>query len=361
MGYRRSAFAAALLGTSTAVLAASEPEPAPLDTVVTVGMLADVVKTVGDDCVAVTTMMGPGVDPHLYQASARDVHDLDAAELILYAGYSLEGQLGKVFERFSRIKPTQAVAEAAVDDAQLIRTQDAYGVDPHLWMDVGLWAQTVPIVAATLSAQRPSCRDAMHANAEAYALELEALDAWIDTSIASIPEDQRILVTAHDAFGYFGRAYAIEVTGIQGLSTATETGVADIRRMTDVVVARGVPAMFVESTINPRTVQAVIAAAKEQGLAISIGGQLYSDAMGDADTASGTYIGMLHANTTHIVKALGGQPAPLPPALSDWARRWGIASDGVGVSQAGDDQASDEQASDEQTSDEQTSDGDTSS
>jgi len=355
MVYRRSVFAAALLGASTAVLAASESEPEPLDTVVTVGMLADVVETVGGDCVAVTTMMGPGVDPHLYQASARDVHDLDAAELILYSGYSLEGQLGKVFERFSRIKPAQAVAEAGMDDAQLIRTQDAYGVDPHLWMDAGLWAQTVPIVADTLSAQRPSCRDAMHANAEAYALELEALDAWIEASIASIPEDQRILVTAHDAFGYFGRAYAIEVTGIQGLSTATETGVADIRRMADVVVARGVPAMFVESTINPRTVQAVIAAAEEQGLTISIGGQLYSDAMGDAGTASGTYIGMLYANTTHIVKALGGQPAPLPPALGDWARRWGIASDGAGLSHASEEHAGDDQVRDEQASAEDTS------
>ena len=322
---RRSAPASALL--TLASLAALIPPQvhaqsdaaktqAPLDVVVTVGMLGDLVEQVGGDCVAVNTMMGPGIDPHLYQASARDVHDLDKAELILYSGFSLEGQLGKVFDRFSRIKPTAAVSEQAVGDDQLIHTQDAYGVDPHLWMDAGLWARNVPVIAELLGEQRPHCAEAMQQRAEAYQASLAELDDWIQASIDSIPAEQRILVTAHDAFGYYGRAYSIEVAGIQGLSTATETGVADIRRMAELVVERGVPAMFVESTINPRTVQAVIDAAADQDHRVEIGGQLYSDAMGAKGTLEGTYIGMLKSNTEHIVSALGGQPAPLPEALA---------------------------------------------
>ncbi|MDR5867375.1 metal ABC transporter solute-binding protein, Zn/Mn family [Halomonas koreensis] len=294
----------------------------PLDTVVTIGMLGDVAQRVGGECVEVTTLMGPGVDPHLYQASARDVATFQRAETILYSGYSLEGQLGEVLGRFAEIKPTLAVAPSAIDTADLITVQDVYGIDPHLWMDVSLWAETLPVLADTFSEARPACEARIRANAEAYARQLEALHAWVGDSIASIPEGQRILVTAHDAFNYYGRAYGIEVAGIQGISTETETGVADIRAMTDIVVERGVPAVFVETTINPRTVQAVIDAARQRGQEVAIGGQLYSDAMGEAGTADGTYIGMLHANTRHIVEALGGTPAPLPEALHGWAERW---------------------------------------
>ncbi|WP_417329439.1 metal ABC transporter solute-binding protein, Zn/Mn family [Halomonas cupida] len=316
-----------LLATLTAMmfsLMTWADDTSPLKTMVTVGMLGDVVSQVGGDCVATTTMMGPGVDPHLYQASARDVHELNEADLILFSGYSLEGQLGEVLERFARIKPTTAISEQAVDEAQLIHSQDAYGIDPHLWMDAGLWAQTVPAVAEVLATQRPQCRDGIQAREADYEAQLEALDGWIRTSIATIPERQRILVTAHDAFNYFGRAYGIEVSGIQGMSTATETGVGDIRRTVDLVVEREVPAMFVESTINPRTVQAVIDAAASRGQQVAIGGQLYSDAMGAPDTADGTYIGMLVANTRHIVEALGGKVAPLPEPLQGWASHWDL-------------------------------------
>lgn len=296
----------------------------PLETVVTIGMLGDFAERVGGECVEVTALMGPGVDPHLFQASARDVATLQRAETILYSGYALEGQLGDVLERFAEITPTVAVSPAAIGEDALIRVQDAYGIDPHLWMDVSLWAQTLPVLAETFAESRPECAATMRANAEAYGHELAALHDWIAASVASIPEAQRILVTAHDAFNYYGRAYGIEVAGIQGISTETETGVADIRAMADVVVERAVPAVFVESTINPRTVQAVIDAARQRGQAVSIGAQLYADAMGEAGTAEGTYIGMLHANTRHIVEALGGTPAPLPEALADWAARWEI-------------------------------------
>ncbi|BCB09624.1 manganese transporter [Vreelandella venusta] len=297
----------------------------PLNVVATIGMIADVAQEVGGECVNVEAMMGPGVDPHLYQASASDVATLRNAEQIFYSGYSLEGQLGDVLERFSERTPTLAVAPASIDPASLITSQDVYGIDPHLWMDVSLWAQTLPTLNAALSEARPDCAATFDANTERYQTQLLALHEWVTDSIASIPDEQRILVTAHDAFGYFGRAYDIDVEGIQGISTETETGIADIRNMTDIVVDRAVPALFIESTINPRTVQAVIDAAQQRGQVVEIGGELYSDAMGGPDTVDGTYMGMIYRNTQHIVEALGGTLAPLPEAMNDWATEWKLA------------------------------------
>jgi manganese/zinc/iron transport system substrate-binding protein len=287
----------------------------PLAVVATVGMIGDIAQTVGGDCVAVETMMGPGIDPHLYQATARDVQTLNRADLILYSGYGLEGQLGDVFARYAERVPTLAVAEAGIARNDLIATDDAYGVDPHLWMDVSLWAQTIPAIADQLVALLPDCGPAIAANAAAYQAELAALHGWTRDAIASIPEDQRILVTAHDAFAYYGRAYGIEVAGIQGISTQSEAAIADIRQTADLIVERGVPAIFVESTINPRTIQAVIEAARQAGQEVEIGGELYSDAMGDPGTPGGTYIGMIHSNTASITSALGGTLPDLPAEL----------------------------------------------
>ena len=316
--------AVALLGMMSFAPLISANEP-PLNVVTTIGMIADVAQEVGGQCVEVEAMMGPGVDPHLYQANASDVAMLRQAEQILYAGYSLEGQLGAVLENFSHSKPTLAVGPSGIDPAELMTSQDVYGIDPHLWMDVSLWAQTIPAISDAFAAARPECQASIEANATKYEEQLNALHAWVAESIESIPKGRRILVTAHDAFGYYGRAYGIEVEGIQGISTETETGIADIRSMTDVVVEREVPAIFVESTINPRTIQAVIDAARQRGHEVAIGGELYSDAMGDSNTADGTYIGMIYANTRHIVDALGGTLAPMPDALSEWAERWEIA------------------------------------
>lgn len=316
-------YAAALLGLLPLSLLADDE--APLDVVATIGMLADVAQEVGGECVNVQAMMGPGVDPHLYQASANDVAMLRSAEQILYSGYALEGQLGSVLENFSKRTPTLAVTSSSIGSDSLITSQDVYGVDPHLWMDVSLWAQTLPTLSEAFSEARPDCADTIEANTERYQAQLLALHEWVKESIASIPEEQRILVTAHDAFNYFGRAYGIEVEGIQGISTETETGIADIRSMANIVVERSVPAVFVESTINPRTIQAVIDAAAKQGHGVTIGGQLYSDAMGDEDTVDGTYMGMVYRNTQHIVEALGGDLLPLPAELDDWASEWQLA------------------------------------
>ncbi|GEK49974.1 metal ABC transporter solute-binding protein, Zn/Mn family [Vreelandella venusta] len=316
---------AVILLTTLPLSALATADETPLNVVATIGMIADVAQEVGGECVNVEAMMGPGVDPHLYQASASDVATLRNAEQIFYSGYSLEGQLGDVLERFSERTPTLAVAPASIDPASLITSQDVYGIDPHLWMDVSLWAQTLPTLNTALSEARPDCAATFDANTERYQTQLLALHEWVTDSIASIPDEQRILVTAHDAFGYFGRAYDIDVEGIQGISTETETGIADIRNMTDIVVDRAVPALFIESTINPRTVQAVIDAAQQRGQVVEIGGELYSDAMGDPDTVDGTYMGMIYRNTQHIVEALGGTLAPLPEEMNDWATEWKLA------------------------------------
>lgn len=311
----------ALLLLGGAPLARAEPPLA----VATIGMIGDVAGNVAGDCVAVDTLMGPGVDPHLYQAKASDVRAFERADAILYAGYSLEGQLGKVLGKLGRKKPTVGVAPASIDPGDLITVQDIYGIDPHLWMDVQLWSRIAPTIADAFAQVAPGCGEAMRARAADYRDQLAALDAWIRDSVASIPEQQRVLVTAHDAFAYYGRAYAIEVRGIQGISTESEAGIADIREMIDTVVEEEVPAVFIESTINPRTIEAVIAGAQERGHDVKMGGELFSDAMGEAGTPEGTYIGMLRANTLAIVNALGGRPAPWPAALSAWAERWGTA------------------------------------
>ena len=296
----------------------------PAKAVATIGMIADVAANVAGECVAVEAMMGSGVDPHLYQASAGDVRSLQQADAIVFSGYSLEGQLGEVLDKLGEKKPTVAVSPAAIDPSDLIPTQDVYGIDPHLWMDASLWAKIAPVIAETFAGIAPDCAGDMHVRAQTYRDQLAALHGWIEASVASIPENQRILVTAHDAFAYYGRAYGIEVAGIQGISTESEAGIADIREMVDTVVGRDVPAVFIESTINPRTIQAVIDAAAEKDQEIKIGGELYSDAMGEADTAGGTYIGMLVENTLTIVDALGGKPAAFPDVLEGWATTWGL-------------------------------------
>jgi len=312
---------AVFLASPTAPRAAAEPIAA----VATIGMVGDVVANVGGACVKVTTLIGPGIDPHLFQASARDVQTFSGAEAIFYSGHSLEGQLGEVLARLAESRPTVAVAEAAVPREELIPVDDQYGVDPHVWMDASLWARTAPVVAETIAELRPDCAEDARRNGEAYAAHLQALHKWIGAAVATIPEPQRILVTAHDAFNYFGRAYGIEVAGIQGISTESEAGIADIREMARIVAERKVPAIFVESTINPRTIQAVIEAAAQRGHNVRIGGSLYSDAMGQTGTAGGTYIGMLYDNTTAIVTALGGTLPPLPSELGAWAAEWKVA------------------------------------
>lgn len=314
---------AALLALAAAPVPSRAAE-APLRVLATTGMLADVARNVGGDCVEAEALIGPGLDPHLYQATASDVRRLQRAELILFHGHGLEGQLGAVLDRLGESRPVRAIGPAAVPTAELIPVAGLYGIDPHLWMDVRIWAMTVPVIAAILADLRPDCSAALAGRASRYGAELAALHDWVARAVASIPEGRRVLVTAHDAFGYYARAYGLRVAAVQGLSTESEASVADIRDVAEAVVAAGVPAVFVETTINPRTIAAMLEAVRAAGREARIGGTLFSDAMGEAGTPEGTYIGMLRANTIAIVAGLGGQVPPLPEALAGWAAHWGL-------------------------------------
>ena len=248
--------------------------------------------------------MGPGVDPHLYQATARDVRTFQAADVIFYSGFHLEGQLGDVLERLSHRIPTVGVAEAAIPEDEIIKVQNGYGHDPHVWMDPGLWAKTVPVVASKLIEIRPDCADEIEANAAAYREQIEALDRWARESVATIPEEHRILVTAHDAFNYFGRAYGFRVVGLQGVSTISEAALADMASLVDFIKKQGVKAIFVETSVNPAAIKRV---AEDAG--VGIGGELFSDALGGRGETKrgfdvGTYEGMVRYNLTTIADAL---------------------------------------------------------
>ena len=324
---------------ATAAGAGQPVAGAPL-VVATVGMIGDVAREVAGECAVVETLMGPGSDPHLYRPSAGDVRLLDSADLVLYGGLHLEAGLSEVLASFAARKPTVAVSETAVAEPERLAATgalaaagraagaaNAAGVvyDPHVWMDVALWSGAAAVIADAI-AQRvgdlPGCQEAVAARSEQYRSSLQALDGWAAEALASVPAQQRVLITAHDAFAYFGRAYGVEVEGVQGVSTETEAAVADIRRVADIVIARSVPAVFVESTINPRTVQAVLEAVEQRGGDVAIGDLLYADALGAEDSSEGTYVGMVVHNVTAIAVALGGEVPPLPSALATWQARW---------------------------------------
>jgi manganese/zinc/iron transport system substrate-binding protein len=275
--------------------------------VATTGMIADVVQNVGGKRVQVTGLMGPGVDPHLYKASEGDVRALDEADVIFYNGLHLEAGMGNVLERMGSLRRTYAVAEA-IDKSKLIAPPEFAGAyDPHVWFAVDLWMRAVERVRAALIEIDPGSADLYRQNAGAYLDELAELDAYIKSQAGRVSPDQRVVITAHDAFNYFGRAYGFEVRGLQGISTASEAGTADIQELARFIVERRIPAVFVESSVPKRTIEAVQAAVRAQGFEVDIGGALYSDAMGDPGTEDGTYIGMVRHNIDTIVSALLGE------------------------------------------------------
>jgi manganese/zinc/iron transport system substrate-binding protein len=315
--------AAAVAALLPAMAGASE---APLRVLATVGMIGDVAAEVAGPCARVETLLGPGVDPHYYAATPSDVDRLSEAELILYVDPALEEQLARVLARFGDRTPAIGVLTAALGPDALLDDPAGSGApDPHAWMDVSRWARIAPVIAEAVAGQRPDCAADLAGRAEAYGAELAALHGWAVAALASIPEERRMLVTAHDAFGYFADAYGITASeAIEGLSTASEASIADIRAVADFVIEAGVPAVFVETTISPRTIEALVQEVRARGATLEIGGALYSDAMGDAGTPEGTYIGMIRANVRAVVTALGGTLPAWPEALSGWAAHWQV-------------------------------------
>lgn len=275
--------------------------------VATTGMVADLVRIIGGDSLEVTALIGSGVDPHLYKPTRADVKRLLEADAVFYSGLHLEGRMTEALTHLARGgKPVVAITEE-LDPSLLRAADDAPGFwDPHVWMDVSLWSQCLPAIQRTLSEMAPEHAAEFQARTDELRGRLQLLDAKINGVIKSIPESQRVLITAHDAFGYFSQRYEIEVRSIQGVSTESEAGVGDVNELVSFVVSHRVPAVFVESSVNSKTVQAVQEGAESRGFNVRIGAELYSDAMGPAGTYEGTYIGMMDANATRIARALGG-------------------------------------------------------
>jgi manganese/zinc/iron transport system substrate-binding protein len=277
----------------------------PMKVAATVGMVADIVKEVAGDRAAVKNIIGSGIDPHVYNPTRGDVAILLKSDIIFYAGLLLEGQMSDVLVKVSRKRPAYAVTELLKKD-YLIHDNQTNHHDPHVWMDVQGWMKAVDVVADALTAFDPPNKEYYVNNAQQYQAQLRQLDDYARQAIASIPEEQRVLVTAHDAFNYMSRAYDIEVLGIQGISTESEAGIKDINRIVDVLVTRRIPAVFVESSVSDKNVKALIEGAASRGHQVRIGGELFSDAMGPPGSYEGTYIGMIDHNITIITRALSG-------------------------------------------------------
>jgi len=297
-----------LTGCATPVARSQEDlSRRPIRAVTTIGMISDIVRNVGGQRVQVIGLMGPGVDPHLYKATEGDVIRLLEADVVFYNGLHLEAKMGDVLERMRSRTRTVAVTDCIDRSLLLAPPQFEGAYDPHVWFDVTLWMKAVECVRNTLIDMDPGSADLYRANAQAYLAQLADLHAYVQAQAARLPPEQRVLITAHDAFNYFGRAYGFEVRGLQGISTATEAGTADVQHLADFIAQRKIRAIFVESSVSPRTIEAVQAAVQARGFNVRIGGQLFSDAMGNPGTPEGTYIGMVRHNIDTIVRALLGE------------------------------------------------------
>ncbi len=280
----------------------------PYKIVTTIGQITDIAREVAGDKARVKGLMGPGIDPHLYMPTRSDVAAMMEADIIFYCGLLLEGKMTDVFVRIARQgKPVYAVTEL-IDQDYLLQPEEFEGqFDPHLWMDVRAWKRAVNAVTRALGDFDPAHAEIYEKNAEEYLTKLEELHEYAERVLGTVPEDRRILVTAHDAFNYFGRAYEFDVRGIQGITTDSEAGLQDINRLIDLIVERDIGAVFIETSVAEKNVRALIEGARSRGADVRIGGTLFSDAMGASGTYEGTYVGMIDHNVTTITRALGGE------------------------------------------------------
>lgn len=275
-----------------------------INIVATTGMISDALKNIVGDSAEVLSLMGPGVDPHLYKITQSDIKKLMNADVIFYNGLHLEGKMGEILEQMSQNKPVIAVSDGLTKE-QLRATSEFQGnYDPHIWFSVQLWVDVVKFIGKNIADIDKDHAVFYDANTNQHVEELKSLHSWTQKQINRISEQQRVLITAHDAFGYFGRAYNLQVKGLQGLSTAAEYGLKDVTNLVDFISENKIKAVFVESSVSDRSIKAVMEGCKNKNHNVVIGGRLYSDAMGATNTDEGTYIGMVKYNVTTIVEAL---------------------------------------------------------
>jgi manganese/zinc/iron transport system substrate-binding protein len=273
-------------------------------TIGTTGMIADALRELSGDRAENTLLMGPGVDPHLYKVTQGDLAKLREADIIFYNGLHLEGKMGEVLEKLAAQKKVVAFSDG-VEREQLRHSGEQEGAyDPHIWFDVALWSKAVSYAARQLEQADTSNKEYYAANAALYLQRLDSLDHWVGATIRTIPVESRLLITAHDAFGYFGEAYGIEVKGLQGISTVSDYGLSDVKSLVDLIVQKKIKAIFVEASVSDRSIRAVVEGCRARGHEVRIGGTLYSDSMGSAGTPEATYIGMVSSNVNTIVNAL---------------------------------------------------------
>jgi manganese/zinc/iron transport system substrate-binding protein len=271
----------------------------------TTSQIGDIVTQLIGDAVAHSSLIRTGLDPHTYKATQSDLLRFQEARLILSNGLNLEASLARVLTQMPSPIRVASLADA-FRPSELLGSVHGNEFDPHIWFDTQLWRKAVAFVAEAISTTYVQLQPGMAERLQDYDGALVALTSELRTEIDQIPPDRRVLITAHDAFGYFGRAYGFDVLGVQGLSTATEAGIQNMSRLADVIVTRNVPAVFVESTVSPRTIEALQAAVSDRGGRVNVGGELYSDSLGDPNTDAATYIGMMRHNVKTIVAALQG-------------------------------------------------------
>ncbi|MFZ9982234.1 MAG: metal ABC transporter solute-binding protein, Zn/Mn family [Cyclobacteriaceae bacterium] len=295
------AFICLILGSCTPDKSAKNGK---ITIVTTTGMIRDAAERVAGAAADVTSLIGPGVDPHLYKASQGDLIKLTNADIIFYNGLHLEGKMGEVLEKLGRLKPVIAVTRDIPDT--LLRTAPGFAGahDPHIWFDVSLWKNSVITIQEELSGRYPVYDSVFRSNAAKHLQELDSLHREVFEHFSKVPSERRVLITAHDAFGYFGDAYKTEVRGLQGISTLSEFGLRDVTDLVNFIVERKIKAIFIESSVSPKSIRAVIEGCRKKNWEVTIGGTLYSDAMGPEGTPEGTYPGMVRANVKTIIEAL---------------------------------------------------------
>jgi manganese/zinc/iron transport system substrate-binding protein len=296
-----------ILFLALGILGCQSPERADnatLKVVCTTGMVGDAVAHLMGEHAEVKTLMGPGVDPHLYKATQGDIEALTRADLIVYNGLHLEGKMTEILEKLSSSRKVYAVGELLPANKLINSTDYVDAHDPHIWFDVALWEEAISELADELKKDYPEFSSDLETNSASYADTLKRLHLEVAQGIKTLPERQRVLITAHDAFKYFGKAYGMDVKGLQGISTASEYGLRDVSDLVNFVSENNIKAIFVESSVPRRSIEAVIEGAGERGHDLVLGGELYSDAMGSTGTPEGTYTGMVRHNLNTIVKAL---------------------------------------------------------